>query len=138
MKRKEDKENLVVLTPNPGKTICSYCGEDLTSSEIETDRFIRCSRCGRFTPKGATSYLKQLKGGNVHMVDKAKKEKVPAKAKAPKVEKAQKEPSKRTEVGEKAEAMKKWFTDNNIDKVFARKIISRVYTEYSDEINKKK
>ena len=49
-------------------TICSKCGLQLEEKENET--FQLCSPCGRFTPKGAHSYISKentLKGGSGKM-----------------------------------------------------------------------
>lgn len=47
-------------------TICSCCGNTLDENK---EKFILCSRCRKFIPKGANSY-KGMKGGNKQMVDK--------------------------------------------------------------------
>ena len=103
-------------------TICSSCGNNLTETG---ERFITCNRCNRFTPAGSNSYNKKMKGGNNMTAKKV-------------VKKTDTEEKKVDTKKDSAEALKKYFVSNNIEKVEARKIMSRVYTDYSNEINKNK
>lgn len=59
-------------------TICSFCGSEIDeeSEQNKDKKYLLCKCNHGFIPKGANSFIGKVKGGNINMVEKTKKEKV--------------------------------------------------------------
>jgi DNA-directed RNA polymerase subunit M/transcription elongation factor TFIIS len=110
-------------------TKCHLCGRDITENEETDSKFVRCSECNQFTPKG-NSDSKKVKGGKNRMTEKKSttaKKKTEA---APAKEKVVKE--KKIKVGEVRESNAKTIytymtEDLKISKEEVKPTLSRLY-----------